>query len=159
CVRAFASDRRIRGWETQRWWAIGGLEGFIERRCTAQWLCKWLRARSEYLRCGAFKRWESCRFQRLREKGGMGEERFVHRLSQEQKDPSSASELIHPSTVNLLWDLSVLEWIWSYLEEGGRIRRTPRTTEDWLEQEGSELCVVHGGKLNNGFKRSLQAAT
>ncbi|CAI0549188.1 unnamed protein product, partial [Linum tenue] len=83
--------------------------------------------------------------------------RFLHRRSQEQKDPSSASELIHPSTVNLLWmlcisfvsvdrsefpdficsvvlsyqerDLSVLEWIWSYLEEGGRIRRTPRTTE------------------------------
>ncbi|CAI0429274.1 unnamed protein product [Linum tenue] len=102
CVRAFASDRRIRGWETQRWWAIGGLEGFIERRCTAQWLCKWLRAGSEYLRCGAFKRWESCRFQRLREKGGMGEERFLHRRSQEKKDPSSASELIHPSTVNLL---------------------------------------------------------
>ncbi|CAI0428442.1 unnamed protein product [Linum tenue] len=32
----------------------------------------------------------------------MGEERFVHRLSQEQKDPSFASELIHPSAVNLL---------------------------------------------------------
>ncbi|CAI0453736.1 unnamed protein product, partial [Linum tenue] len=59
--------------------------------------------------------------------------RFVHRLSQEQKDPSSASELIHPSTAKLLCyeerDLSVLEWIWSYLEEGGRIRRTPRLTE------------------------------
>ncbi|CAI0625489.1 unnamed protein product, partial [Linum tenue] len=29
--------------------------------------------------------------------------RFVHRLFQEQKDPSFASELIHPSAVNLLW--------------------------------------------------------
>ncbi|CAI0557655.1 unnamed protein product [Linum tenue] len=82
---------------------FGGSVGMELGRWPVLWLCKWLRARSEYLRCGAFKRWESCRFRRLREKGGMGEERFVHRLSQEQKDPSFASELILPSAVNLLW--------------------------------------------------------
>ncbi|CAL1388360.1 unnamed protein product [Linum trigynum] len=59
--------------------------------------CKWLRAGSGSLRCGAVERWKSYPVSEAER-----EERFVHRLSQEQKDPSSASELIHPSTTKLL---------------------------------------------------------
>ncbi|CAI0545587.1 unnamed protein product [Linum tenue] len=100
-----------------------------------QWLCKWLRARSEYLRCGPLERWESCRFRRLREEGGMGEER---------SEEHSSLEIYLPLSLHS-FSLPFLDWVHSlsfYLEKWVSLILFFQVCSSPLSgTEGSELCI------------------